>query len=353
MAFDMSKIGVKKNIPSVNFTDYSGVFQAEGKFGKTTTASYFPNSVIIPFENGVKGAVANVVENINKWEDFIEFVDSLEENREEIGTDIRTIVFDTVNAGYELINPYVLKVASRIDGTVYKNVADMMGAKTNFWVERDRLFKLQIDRIMNMGFSILFLTHLQVKTIKPKKAEPYDVYKSTMSDRLEAMIYPLVDFILTGERKEVTTETGEVVRKRVLVTQATGMATAGGRVVIEKDIEFDTEKEAMEKYQEAFRNSVESKLREFGINDDIEDISKKQEKEKMEKVKEYIKTSSAIKEEVTPEYLKADIKELFGNVKDRNILKSDIEKAGLPLDYNKVTDIEVLKKWLDLVKKAQ
>ena len=35
MAFDMSKIGVKKNIPSVNFTDYSGVFQAEPKFGVT------------------------------------------------------------------------------------------------------------------------------------------------------------------------------------------------------------------------------------------------------------------------------------------------------------------------------
>jgi len=35
MGFDMSIIGVKKNLPSVNFTDYSGVFQAEAKFGVT------------------------------------------------------------------------------------------------------------------------------------------------------------------------------------------------------------------------------------------------------------------------------------------------------------------------------
>lgn len=33
MGFDLSKIGVVQNIPSVNFTDYSGVFQAEAKFG--------------------------------------------------------------------------------------------------------------------------------------------------------------------------------------------------------------------------------------------------------------------------------------------------------------------------------
>lgn len=32
---DLSFLGVKKNIPSVNFTDYSGVFQAEPKFGVT------------------------------------------------------------------------------------------------------------------------------------------------------------------------------------------------------------------------------------------------------------------------------------------------------------------------------
>lgn len=351
MAFDMSKIGVKKNIPSVNFKDYSGVFQAEPKFGKTTMASKFPNSIIIPFEKGVKGAVANVVENINTWEDFIGFVDSLVENREEIGNDISTIVFDTVNSAYEIITPYVLKYCGRVDGTVYKTIADTMGGKSNFWVERDKLFKLQLDRILGLGFSILFLTHLQVKTIKPKKAEPYDVYKSTMPDRLEALIYPLVDFIITGERRTITDESGNTIRKRVLITKGNDVSVAGNRVVIDEDIEFDTEDEAMEKYQEAFKKSVEKKLRDAGIKDDIETLSKKQEAEKLEKTKESVKNE--VKEEITPESLKADIKDLFANVKDRNTLKADIEKAGLPLDYNKVTDTEVLKKWLDLVKKAQ
>lgn len=35
MSFDLSLLGVKKNIPSVNFTDYSGIFQAPPKFGVT------------------------------------------------------------------------------------------------------------------------------------------------------------------------------------------------------------------------------------------------------------------------------------------------------------------------------
>lgn len=33
MSFDMSKIGVKRNIPKVNFTDYCGLVIAKPKFG--------------------------------------------------------------------------------------------------------------------------------------------------------------------------------------------------------------------------------------------------------------------------------------------------------------------------------
>src|SRR5690606_8782766 len=106
--FDLALLGVKKNIPKVDFTNYSGLFIAPPKFGKTTTASYFPNSIIVPFEDGVKGQVANVVQDLSSWSDFIEFVDKLEEHREDIGESIQTIVFDTVNQAWEMAEPYTI-----------------------------------------------------------------------------------------------------------------------------------------------------------------------------------------------------------------------------------------------------
>lgn len=33
MGFDLSKLGVEKNVPQVNFLSYTGIFQAPEKFG--------------------------------------------------------------------------------------------------------------------------------------------------------------------------------------------------------------------------------------------------------------------------------------------------------------------------------
>ena len=346
MSFDLSLLGVKKNIPSVNFTDYSGIFQAPPKFGKTTLATMLPNSIIVPFEDGVKGSVANVVQNIKKWEDFIEFIDKLEDNREAIGSSIKTIVFDTINQAYEMLTPYTLRSAGKLDGCIYRTVGDTMGGKTNFWVERDRLLKIQIDRIFKLGFVPFFITHLEVKTIKPKKAEPYDVYKSTMPDRLENLIYPLVDFIITGERRVLTSEDGKVDEKRVLLTRGSNMAVAGNRVAIDKEIVFDTESEAMEKYQEEFRKSIERKLELAGIKESIEDIGARQEKEKIEKA---VGSISESKIEKIIEEVDTIIKALSPEDKVAIVSKLKKEKAFVE-KYKDETDVKKLEKMLEIMK---
>lgn len=52
MGFDLSKLGVIKNIPRVNFTEYSGILSAPPKWGKTTMASMYPNAILLAFEKG-------------------------------------------------------------------------------------------------------------------------------------------------------------------------------------------------------------------------------------------------------------------------------------------------------------
>jgi hypothetical protein len=313
MAFDLSKIGVKKNIPKVNFTSYSGLFVAPPKFGKTTTASKFPNAVIIPFEDGVKGQVANVAEDISNWDDFLEFIDRLEEFREEIGDDIQTLVFDTVNKAYDMCEPYTLSKLSIADKKHYFKPSDVPHGQ--FYPARDKHFTQSIDRILSLGFSILFLSHSKVKTIRPKDSEPYDVYSSTMGDRLEAIINPLVDFMLYGEQRNV-----EGLKKRALITKGNEMAVAtGNRVHIEEDIIFDTEEEAMDKYQEQFKKTVMERLRKAGVTDSFESISQKQQEEKMEEVKKYIQEKKSV--EKTPEELHAEIQEIASSLPKTKVTK--------------------------------
>jgi len=340
MAFDLSKIGVKMNIPKVNFTDYSGLFVAPPKFGKTTTASKFKGSVIVPFEVGTKGAVVNVAETVKDWQSFIEWIDDLEEYREDIGDAIQTIVFDTVNKAYEWCEKYTLKQLSIIDKKRYRTMGDVPHGKA--YSEKDKFFIEQIDRILALGFNILFISHLKVKTVRPKNGEPYDVYSSTMPERLEAIVNPLVDFILTGEKRVI-----DGVEKRVLITKGNAMADAGGRVVIDEDIVFDTEDEAIEKYQELFKESVMRKLKEHGINRDYEELSKEQAEEKLKEAMKYVEQNKENKstEEIIAEVDKA-IKSMSSEQQAE--VKKQLKDRFKSINYKKY-DVEQLKEALSIV----
>lgn len=342
MSFDLSILGVKKNIPKVNFTDYSGIMVAEPKFGKTTTAAKFPRSIIVPFEDGAKGQVANVVDELESWDDFIAFVGKLEENRIAIGDAIQTLVFDTVNKAYEMCETYTLRKLSVQDKKRYQKPSDVPHG--GFYPARDKFFSKELDRISKLGFTMLFLSHSKVKTIRPKDGEAYDVYSSTMPDRLEAIINPLVDFIIYGERRVIDGK-----RTRVLVTKGTEMTATGNRVYMNEDIPFETEEEAMEKYQELFREQVEERLRKEGITESYDSLSKKQQEEKMSKVEKYIKEQEVSKEKSDVDYVN-EISELIKTMtpEQTDELKRQLKEACGSVNYKKYSDIEQLKKAVEI-----
>lgn len=343
MGFDMSKLGVKKNIPKVNFTDYNGILVCPPKFGKTTMASLFPKAIIVPFENGFNAQVVDVVENLNTWDDFVMFVDKLEKNRADIGDELQTIVFDTANEAYKLCLPYMLKKESIKAGTKYTAIGDLpYGAG---YAKVDEYFKVQVDRLMKLGFTILFISHSSVKTIKPKTGEPYDTYTSTMPDRLEKLIYPLVDYIVFGEKRTIIEpSTGETSVKRAMLVSggSSDENGAGSRVALSTDIVFDNEAEAVEKFQKHFSEAIAEKLRKAGITKDINTISKEQAEEKAKNVAQYVESQS----EPTKEELLADIKKGYVTATEEAkvaMAKYMGENSVTSLQNAEVISLEVLK----------
>lgn len=280
MAFDKSILGVEENIPKVSFTEYSGLLQCEPKWGKTTFASLYDNCVLLACEPGYKAKKINF-RKINQWEDFRDFVSLLEEHRESIGDDIKTIVIDTVDRLYPFCQKYIVKKYNRkksADSPKAESIGDVPHGKG--WTGTDEEFLEQISKVLELGFTFLFVTHSKTKTISPKNGIPYDVYIPTMPDRCSAIVYPLVDFIINGQRTTVI-EDGASVAKREIILRGNQMACGGSRVGnISERIVFDTEQEAMDKFRESFKKAITEEISKGNKDVDIDKLEEEQKNQK-------------------------------------------------------------------------
>lgn len=305
-------LGIKKNIPKVDFREYSGMFQAPSKLGKTTFASKLPKTVLLAFEQGYDAKVINYIDCTGDkgWEKLIEFLDRLEKNRMAIGNEIKILAIDTLEEMYASAETYMLKRESINDKVPYKNIGDIPYG--NGYKLKDEYFKKQIKRIYALGLKPFYITHTKTKTIRPKdkNKEPFDIYIPTIPERCAMIIYPEVSYIIHGSFEVVDGK-----RTRKLQVQGSEDVEAGARVHINEDIYFNTEEEAIEKFEKSFKASIEKELRAAGIMDDIDTLAEQQDQEKLEAVAEMLEASeedTASLSEMVDE-LKSDIKEAIGS----------------------------------------
>jgi ferritin-like metal-binding protein YciE len=311
MSFDLSLLGVEENVPKIEFTEYTGLLQAMAKWGKTTFATLYDNCVLLACEPGYKAKKLNF-RKIERWEDFINFIDLLESHREEVGENVKTLAVDTVDRLYPYCQQYMVKqynLKKSKDAPKVDSIGDIPHGKG--WSSADEEFLKQIMRPINLGFTYLFITHSVLKTIRPKVGDPYDVYVPTLPDRCAAIIYPLVDFIINGERVVVKVD-GEDVKKRAINLRGNEMAEGGSRVGnISEKIVFDTEEEAMDLFRASFREAIEKEVRKDNADVDMDKLAADQKKQKDDKVKE---TLGKVRE--LPEIVKDIKKTMKSGLKD-------------------------------------
>lgn len=277
------KLGVKKNIPKVDFRQYSGIISGLPKIGKTSTAAKLPNTILLAFESGYDAQVVDYVDCVGDWKKFIDLLDELEDNIEEIREDIRILVIDTAAEAYKACEAYMLKKESAKDRKIYKEIGDIPHGKG--YLALDKYFTEQIQRIYKLGLRPLYITHIDLKTVRPKdkNIEPYEITVTRLPDRLRKIIEPEVSYILHMDRATVDGKALRVLRMKNTET----MSTNGSRVRLKGDIFFDTEEEAVAKFGQEWESAVMEKLTEAGINKSMEDIKNEQDKELTDKVAEY------------------------------------------------------------------
>lgn len=281
---------------------------------KTTFATLYDNCILLACEPGYKAKRLNF-RKVEKWEDFVNFIDLLESHREEVGDNVKTLVPDTVDRLYPYCQQYTVRqynLKKSKDAPKAESIGDIPHGKG--WSSADEEFLKQIMRPLNLGFTYLFVTHNQLKTIRPKVGDPYDVYVPTLPDRCAAIIYPLVDFIINGERVVVKID-GEDIKKRAINLRGNEMAEGGSRVgSISEKIVFDTEEEAMDLFRESFKEAIEKEVRKDNANVDMDKLAADQKVQREEKVK---KTLEKVRE--LPEMIKEIKSTMKKGLKDKKL----------------------------------
>lgn len=325
--------------------EYSGLFQGPTKFGKTTFISKLPKTILVAFEQGFDAAVVDYIDctGDDGWDKFIEFLDRLEENREVIGTNLKLLGIDTLEEAYRAAEIYMLKQYSIKDKQLYTAISDIPHGKGYDY--KDRMFRAQIERIFNLGFKPLYLTHVEIKTIRERSGEQYEKIVPTVPARCAKIVMPEVSYIIHGDHEVFAGK-----RMRTFQVKSTDNFEAGGRVHIDGAIRFDTEDEAIEKFSEAWREAIRKRLIENGITENIDKIVETQEKEKKAKVDE----------------IAAKIKSLGETVEEiKSIMRSKLESGTIGPDVimrilnghnlmqpDDIKDVDVAAQVLDELKAA-
>lgn len=305
------KIGIRKNTPKVDWHSYSGIIATPPKFGKTTIARLIPNSLYLACEPGYD-SLEMEYKTIGSWQDFIDLIDVLEENIDEIGSELKVVIFDTVHELWNMCDEYIL---NRINKKL--TLKSKSGVETvaqydfrNGLKIKDTEFKKQKMRLQSLGLSTISMSHLVKKKIKPEDEDYFHSLDLDYDENLYNILVKDASYVLIGQNIKEKDDDGNVSVKRRFISKNDGVIQGGSRVHFGDDIDFDTEGEFLEKFKVLFENTIMEKnnLK----KDDFDKLLNKEEKELKEKRKEVKTEKEAVKtliEQIKQEMKSADEKQ--------------------------------------------
>ena len=112
MGIDLKNI--KPHKISRDLRGYSVFFYGDAKTGKTTTASKFPDALLLAFEKGYNALPGVMAQPVNTWGEFKKVLRQLKD--EEVKQMYSTIIIDTADICYDYCEKYICDNAKRPDG---------------------------------------------------------------------------------------------------------------------------------------------------------------------------------------------------------------------------------------------
>ena len=353
----------KKNEVSVDIAHYRHYWRAPKKWGKTTLFANLIKELYGDMERGLLISCGNergysaldslMYVDCPEWGDLMEVVDELVENKND--NSFAILGFDTVDEMVAMAQKEVIRLEYRKSGE-RKEFNACLGGYGAGRKKVEELVNSIITRLGDSGYGLFFIGHTKIRDIKEKNGDEYQMLTSNLSSDYDGIFANKADICMMGTI-EKNIDGGFVQdAERYMVFRGDGYIDAGGRFA---DIESKVEVSA-KNYIKTVTDAIKKAIKSHEVTDEyIENKMKKEQKEKeefyqanKEKLMNENSDMADLENDLAVcEQLKAEIKASITNLdaETKKSLQAKLKAAGLPVQYQKITDTETLAKILSIV----
>ena len=210
-----SLLDITPHVVSRDLTGYSVLLYGQPKSGKTTTASQFPQALLLAFELGYNALPGVMAKPMRTWRDMKITLKELDDPA--VKERFKNIVVDTADLAYDAAKKYIC------NQNEVNDISEMAYGKGYNLVMKE--FDEAIREILRMGYGCILISHATDKTFKDAQGNEFNQIVPTIDNKGRLVCERTCDII--GYSRTVELEGGE--KKTKLFLRETPRFVAGSR----------------------------------------------------------------------------------------------------------------------------
>ena len=360
----------KKNQVKVDPFNYSLMMLGEPKIGKTSLLYQVAEKLVgedgyifaeLFRERGADAIEGIVAENIPTWDDWVEFVDDIVDNKTTDYADLRVVFVDTYDQYILMAIDEAIRLWNKDNpDKKAKTLNQSWGGFGSGQKVIDLMFE-QTDRLESVGVKVWWIGHVKTKEVKIiYNEETYQIltsdqqqnYFNALKKNLHFLCLAYFDRELQKEKtgkKNIVTKKEEIKTtikdetRKIKFRDDSFVVDSGSRFSdIVPEINLDADE-----FIEAITNAIKAEIKKNGAS--VDDRKIENDKEEAENLKRIAEMETKAKLEKELEETKAEIIEFFNNNKtDLDVIKPVLKVCkengfGNPTEIN---DVSIAKKVL-------
>ena len=195
-------LNIQPHKVSRDLSGYITFLYGPPKCGKTTFGSRMPGHLILAFERGYNALPGAMIQDVTTWGEMKQIVRELK--KPEVKAVYQSIIIDTADLAADACQKYICNQLG-ID-----NIGDG-GWTTNGWAKYKKEFEDVFRSLTQMGYAVVFLSHVKEKTIKSESGNEYTQIGSSMQSSALAIIENMSDIIGYAHTKTMRDGSNQVV----------------------------------------------------------------------------------------------------------------------------------------------
>ena len=364
----------KKNHVKVDPFNYSLMMLGEPKIGKTSLLYQVAEKLVgedgyifaeLYREKGADAIEGIVAENIPTWDDWVEFVDDIVDNKTTDYADLRVVFADTYDQYILMAEEEAIRLWNKDNPDKRAKTLNQSWGGFGSGKKVIELMFEQIDRLESVGVKVWWIGHVKTKEVKNIYDE--ETYQTLTSDQQQNYFNALkknLHFLClayfdrqlqkekTGRKNLVTKkeETKTVIKdetRKIKFRDDSFVVDSGSRFSdIVPEINLDADE-----FITAITDAIKAEINKGGVS--VEERKKENDKENAEELKRIAEAEKAARVEKELSKIKAEIIEFFAaNKTNISVIKPVLElcrENGFS-NPNEINSIEVAMKVLESCK---